>query len=204
MDTTHLWYPLIREWRRTLRVENKAHRTIGNYEETVVLFIVWLDQRPDRPGRRHSHPHQGLAWGTARQVQAVHCCYPLRTPTTVVPLPRRRGRERAASDGRHETAHHPRNAGAADPTRPRPRRTRHVQGTDFVERRDHAIIRRIFDTGCRLSEIAHLKVDDVDLDTDLIHVMGKGRRPRAAPFSSKTGRGTRPLHARPGERKGAR
>jgi site-specific recombinase XerC len=47
-------------------------------------------------------------------------------------------------------------------------------GRDLISRRDTALIRLIWDTGCRLNEIADLKVDDVDLDLDVIHVVGKG------------------------------
>ncbi|HEX3784041.1 MAG TPA: tyrosine-type recombinase/integrase [Pseudonocardiaceae bacterium] len=61
------------------------------------------------------------------------------------------------------------------------------QGKDFTSQRDTAIIRVLFDTGARLSEVANLTVDDVDHDTRLIHVFGKGRRSRAIPFGPKTG-----------------
>jgi len=60
-------------------------------------------------------------------------------------------------------------------------------GRDFLSRRDTAIIRVLFDTGARLTECALLTVDDVDLDLDVIHVLGKGRRARVIPFGAKTG-----------------
>src|SRR5205823_10133522 len=50
------------------------------------------------------------------------------------------------------------------------------KGRDFSSRRDTAIIRVLFDIGARLSEVANLTLDDVDLDVDVIHVLGKGRR----------------------------
>jgi len=59
-------------------------------------------------------------------------------------------------------------------------------GTDFEARRDTAIIRLLLDTGMRRGEIAGLRVDDVDLGEGVAIVMGKGRRPRACPFGSKT------------------
>ncbi|HEX5401190.1 MAG TPA: tyrosine-type recombinase/integrase [Pseudonocardiaceae bacterium] len=71
------------------------------------------------------------------------------------------------------------------------------RGRDFTSRRDAAIIRVLFDTGARLSEVANLVLDDIDLDVDVIHVLGKGRRPRAIPFGPKTGQAlTRHLRAR--------
>jgi site-specific recombinase XerD len=62
------------------------------------------------------------------------------------------------------------------------------EGRSFVARRDEAILRMLFDCGLRISEIANVKVEDVDMHADLVYVMGKGRRPRAVPFSSKTAR----------------
>ncbi len=70
-------------------------------------------------------------------------------------------------------------------------------GKGFVERRDTAILRLFIDTGMRLSELAGLTVDDVDLDQDVALVVGKGRRGRACPFGARTGQAlTRYLRAR--------
>lgn len=60
-------------------------------------------------------------------------------------------------------------------------------GKGFVERRDTAIIMVLVDTGVRLAEIAGLGTADLDMEQDVIHVLGKGRRPRACPFGDKTG-----------------
>lgn len=59
-------------------------------------------------------------------------------------------------------------------------------GTGFEARRDTAIVRLLLDTGMRRGELAGLRVDDVDLDESVALVMGKGRRPRACPFGTKT------------------
>jgi integrase len=60
-------------------------------------------------------------------------------------------------------------------------------GREFMDRRDAAIIRLLVDTGGRRAEVAALHVDDVDLDSDVILVTGKGRRERTIPFGIKTG-----------------
>jgi site-specific recombinase XerD len=60
-------------------------------------------------------------------------------------------------------------------------------GTDFEARRDTAMVRLFLDTGVRLSELANLRLEDVDEEHDVLVVMGKGRRPRAVPFGSKAG-----------------
>jgi site-specific recombinase XerD len=61
-----------------------------------------------------------------------------------------------------------------------------AKGTDFEHRRDTAILRILIETGVRLGEISGLSVEDVDFDQDVLRVMGKGRRGRAAPFGAKT------------------
>ncbi|HEY2203794.1 MAG TPA: tyrosine-type recombinase/integrase [Pseudonocardia sp.] len=62
-----------------------------------------------------------------------------------------------------------------------------MNSKDFEDRRDTAIVRLFLDTGMRLSEMAGLTVADIDLDSDVALVLGKGRRPRACPFGDKTG-----------------
>lgn len=71
--------------------------------------------------------------------------------------------------------------------------------------RDNALIRVFADTGCRLSEVTNLqlwyeaknengKVERLDGDVDLegalavLHVIGKGSRPRSVPIGNKTAR----------------
>jgi site-specific recombinase XerD len=58
-------------------------------------------------------------------------------------------------------------------------------GAEFIDRRDQVIMRLFIDTGVRLGELAGLKVDDIDRDTQTIYVTGKGRRPRACPYGAK-------------------
>jgi site-specific recombinase XerD len=64
-------------------------------------------------------------------------------------------------------------------------------GKSHEPRRDTAIIRFLLDTGVRASEIAGLQLDDLDFDSDVALVLGKGRRPRAVPFGAKTGEALR-------------
>jgi site-specific recombinase XerD len=59
-------------------------------------------------------------------------------------------------------------------------------GSTFTDRRDMAMIALFIDTGCRRGEIAGLLVRDLDMDLNVAHVTGKGRRERAAPFGRKT------------------
>jgi integrase len=59
-------------------------------------------------------------------------------------------------------------------------------GTSYEQRRDTAILRLFIDGGLRLSELALLRVEDVDWDLQAVAVVGKGSRPRAVPFGPKT------------------
>ena len=63
---------------------------------------------------------------------------------------------------------------------------RACEGQTFTNRRDVAILMLLWDTGMRLSELTGITVSDVDLDANVVVVMGKGRRPRACPFGRKT------------------
>lgn len=61
-------------------------------------------------------------------------------------------------------------------------------GREFTHRRDQAIIRLMLEPGgMRLGEVSGLHVDDVDLDHDVAHVIGKGNRERLIPFGDHTG-----------------
>ncbi len=60
------------------------------------------------------------------------------------------------------------------------------KGKGFEERRDRALILLFIDTGLRLSEVANLTVDDVDLDYwQAVRVLAKSRRERAVSMSPK-------------------
>jgi len=66
-------------------------------------------------------------------------------------------------------------------------------GSDFKARRDTAILRTFLDTGARLSEVTNLRYDsadplgsDLDLAGGVIHLLGKGSRPRVVPIGSRT------------------
>jgi hypothetical protein len=60
-------------------------------------------------------------------------------------------------------------------------------GRGFEARRDTAIIMLLLDTGGRRAELADLQVVHIDLDLDVLLVLGKGRRERALPFGHQAG-----------------
>jgi integrase/recombinase XerC len=71
------------------------------------------------------------------------------------------------------------------------------RGKGFVNLRDEAIVRMLYNTGARLSEIGNLLFDDVDLATESVHLRGKGAKERRVRFGPKTARAlSRYLRAR--------
>lgn len=58
----------------------------------------------------------------------------------------------------------------------------------FDGRRDEVLIRLLADCGLRVSELVGLDYPEhVDLDQEMVFVLGKGNRPRAVPFGARTG-----------------
>jgi integrase/recombinase XerD len=51
------------------------------------------------------------------------------------------------------------------------------------QRRVHAIALMVIDAGLRISEVISLRAADIDMDTMVLRVMGKGRKERMMPFS---------------------
>jgi site-specific recombinase XerD len=61
-------------------------------------------------------------------------------------------------------------------------------GNTFEARRDTALLMLLLGTGARWAEMAGIKLADVDLELDVLLVLGKGRRERTLPFGRRAGR----------------
>lgn len=61
-----------------------------------------------------------------------------------------------------------------------------AEGPTFRHRRDHAVLSLMRDTGFRRSEVAGIRLEDVDFESQLIGVVGKGEKPRTVGYSNAT------------------
>jgi integrase/recombinase XerC len=58
-------------------------------------------------------------------------------------------------------------------------------------RRDRAILELFYASGLRLSELAALDLDEVNLASRMVRVLGKGRKERIVPFNTSTAKAIR-------------
>ena len=58
-------------------------------------------------------------------------------------------------------------------------------------RRDRAILELFYASGLRLSELVGLGIEDVNLSSRMVRVLGKGRKERLVPFNTSTGEAIR-------------
>jgi len=58
-------------------------------------------------------------------------------------------------------------------------------GEGWVVQRDRAILETFYSTGIRISELVGLNPDDIDFDSGMVKVFGKGRKERIVPIGQK-------------------
>jgi len=64
-------------------------------------------------------------------------------------------------------------------------------GDTPLSRRDRAILELFYASGLRLSELAGLDLDNVNLSAKMVRVLGKGRKERLVPFNTSTANAVR-------------
>jgi integrase/recombinase XerC len=64
-------------------------------------------------------------------------------------------------------------------------------GDTPLSRRDRAILELFYASGIRLSELAGLDIDDINLSAKMVRVLGKGGKQRIVPFNDSTARAVR-------------
>jgi len=175
-------------FRRTLRAEDKSERTVKSYTEAVSLLTDFLAQRG------HSLTVTAIKRNDVRDFIADQ----LERWKPATALNRYRSLQAffkwCVAEGELDASPMAGMKPPQIPDEPPPvltddqlrRLLKSCEGRDFTDRRDTAVIRLFIDTGIRVSEAAGIMLDDLDLDDQVVIVLGKGRRPRAVPFGRKT------------------
>jgi len=197
---------LLPDWKRHLRAKNRTKETIASYERCGLSLAEYLVAQgmPTLVGSiRREHVEAFLA-DLLERVSPATTAKHYRSLQQLWKW--------LVDDGEIERSPMERMSPPAVPEQPVPVLTDGelikllavAKGADFESRRDTAIMRVLMDTGVRLGELAGLTVGDVDWDQDVLHVLGKGRRARNAPFGAKTADALRRyLRARAKHPKGA-
>jgi integrase/recombinase XerC len=177
---------LLRSFERHLRAQNRSERTVGNYLESARRVEVFLEGR----GKRLEQATQAdledflgdilrrrSANTAATRYKVMRVLYRWLEEEEELPNPMARMKQPII------------------PEQPIPivpndglrRLLAACAGRGFEARRDTAIIMLLLDTGARRAELADLQLAHVDLNLDVLLVLGKGRRERALPFGHKAG-----------------
>lgn len=182
---------LLHSWQIELEAADKAPRTIVLYTDSVQAFTKWLTAN-DRPATVDEITKHAISRWLAE----------LRDKGTAgnTLLARHKQLHRfirwLVIEG--ELAEDP--MANLEPPKPRPAPVpvltddevrgllRVTEGVTYNDRRDHAVLRLLFDSGLRIGEMTTLTVDAVDLKSRHVLVMGKGRKQRIVPFGAKTAR----------------
>lgn len=176
---------LLTSWKRSLKAENKTAATIRNYADTVEMFVAevgnlsadmatrehvetWMvglnaRMKPSSAETRFRRLRQFFDWCVEEREITASPMANMRPPR----IPEQPARVLTADELRALFAT--------------------CDGPDFRSRRDLALCRLYFDTGCRLSELANVTLADVNLDAQTIDVTGKGARRRLVAYGSKSG-----------------
>jgi site-specific recombinase XerD len=177
---------LLRSFERHLRAQNRSERTVGNYLENARRVEVFLEGRGKRLEEATQADLEDFLGDTLRRRSAntaatrykvMRVLYRWLEEEEELPNPMARMKPPII------------------PERPIPivpddglrRLLAACAGKDFEARRDTAIIMLLLDTGARRAELADLQLAHVDLNLDVLLVLGKGRRERALPFGHKAG-----------------
>jgi integrase/recombinase XerC len=179
-------HSLLRSFERHLRAQNRSERTVGNYLESARRVEVFLDCR----GKRLEEATQAdledfladilrrrSANTAATRYKVMRVLYRWLEEEEELPNPMARMKPPII----------PEQPIPIVPTDGLRRLLSACAGKDFEARRDTAIIMLLLDTGARRAELADLTLAHVDLNLDVLLVLGKGRRERALPFGHKAG-----------------
>jgi integrase len=207
----HVLELLRKSWMLALRADGKSQRTLDTYGEAADQFIAFLAEPPPLPEDVADLLDTTRLVTGPRDITATHLrafmSYLLQAHRPSTANNRYRGLQQwfrwMVSEDEIEYSPFAKLSPPTVPEAPVPvvpvEDIRAVLATcrkrTFVNLRDEAVIRLFCDTGIRVSEMAGLlkEADDdqrmphVDLDQQMVWVLGKGRRFRGVPFGPRTG-----------------
>jgi site-specific recombinase XerD len=179
---------LASSFQRSLLAQNKSPKTVKSYMEAVRLLDRYLNQQgmPNKltsVGRDHIEAFIADQLDQWRPATANNR---YRSLQQFFKWAQEEGEIKASPMTNMKPPHVPEEPAPVISLEQLRRLLRNCEGRDFMDRRDMAIIRLLIDIGARRSELAGLRVQAVDFDMNVAHVLGKGSRPRACPFGRKT------------------
>lgn len=175
---------------RDNRARGKARMTIKVYDATIRMFAEWLAEH-DQPATVAELTRDHIRGWLADLSED-------RAPATVATrhAAMRRFVSWLLEEG--EITTDPMNNVKAPPVKQKPvpllsdaelaALLKTCSGRTFEDRRDEAVLRVLLDAGVRVSELAGLAVDDVNLDAECAFVTGKGGKTRPIYFGVRTTR----------------
>lgn len=180
------------EWILELRAGSVSHETVKVYSRSVEQFGAWLDEKHPKIRFEDIGPKIARDWmihlteiGRAKATRRVRGIalrkffeYVAREPDSGI------------NDNPFQDVDLPVPDVPLVPTVPDEDLKKLLdtcKGNSFIDRRDTAILRMLFDTGCRRAELAGLDLDDIDLRGMEAKVLGKGSKLRLVPFGNRTG-----------------
>lgn len=182
---------LIPSWSRSLRARNKSPKTIRGYREAAELFLGFLREKGmpttlDKISREHVEMFQDDQLTRWKPTTALTRYQALRQFFKFA-IEEREITESPMANMKPPSIGEVPVPVVSDDSLKKLLATVEGRGHDsFEHKRDAAIFRLFIDTGCRLAEIANLKMEDLDLDLEVVIVTGKGSRTRSVPFGPKT------------------
>ena len=189
-DSLAAFRSLVESFRRTLLAENKSPRTVATYSESLRAFerfVVSQGMPGDPVHLRREHVEAFIAF-LLEQYKPATASNRYRGLQAFFRWCVEEGELKSSPMAKMSPPHVPETPPDVLTDEQLSKLLRACTGDGFDERRDTAIVRLFIDTGCRLSEITGLAIEDVDFEQNVIVVLGKGRRPRVCPFGRKTAR----------------
>ena len=175
-------------FRRALMAENKSPRTVQTYLESVARFREFLvaERLPVAVAAIRREDIEAFMTDLLARFKPATASVRYRALQTFFKWLEAEGELEASPMARMRPPQVPETSPDVVTEEEVRRLISACEGRAFDDRCDAAIIRLFLDTGMRLSELAGLRVGDIDWEANVTLVLGKGRRQRACPFGRKS------------------